>query len=274
MVQTLKKKKKDPLGFIHLKKIHNRIFHMLVMAFHLCWADLGIWPSATTGGTCCLLLNPHQTNTPISKVDQEHERRDQTSTAQLLNQKIKHCPSDHQGQPSPPAPPRILTPLLLPHCPHPQLISHWLRSWGTKNPNPNQWRGSLYPPDLQADSGTFTQEGTHQPGGWSFLQPGGWSFLPSSVLLLPLELLGGFDTFDWLDTFWSNFPFTRNGFTAGFGHCYIPIHHRSPTHHPAITDWSTSNKKSQSNLQSTASTLSENKGFELCHCILWEEGGF
>lgn len=142
-----------------------------------------------------MLLNPDQTNIPISKEEQEKERRrDQTNTAQLLHQKIRHWPGDHQVQPSPPASSRILTPLLLPHCPHPQLISHWLRSWGTINQKPDQWRVFSLPsrPAQLPEAPSPRREHINQADDPSFHY---------HFCCFCWSLLGGFDTFNGLDTF-------------------------------------------------------------------------
>lgn len=159
--------------------------------------DLGIWPSATTGGTCCLLLNPDQTNSPISKEELEEERRDQTNTAQLLNQKIKHWPSDHQGQPWSPASPRILTPLLLPHCPiHSSsatgsVLVVPLGTYKSKTKPVEGFSLSSRPPQLLV-APSLRREHINREADPSF-HPHFCCFCWSCW--------GGLDTFDWLDTF-------------------------------------------------------------------------
>lgn len=152
---------------------------------------LGIWPSASTGGTYCLPLNPHQTNVHISKEEQEKGRTDQTNTAQLLHQEIRHWPVTTKCSH------RLLPQHEFSHlffCSHAQFISHWLRSWGTINQKTNQWRVfslSSRPPQLPL-APSPRREHINQEAEPSFHH---------RFRCICWSCWGGFDTFDWLDTF-------------------------------------------------------------------------
>lgn len=88
---------------------------MLVPAFHLCC----VRHSGRTPGELALhhhrydlVPNPGQTSVCVTKEEQEKQRKTGENTAQLLQWKIRLCPSDHQVQPAapatPPAPPLAL----------------------------------------------------------------------------------------------------------------------------------------------------------------------
>lgn len=160
---------------------------MLVMALHLCWAQ----PGARTPGDLALchhrwdLLLASESRADKYSCQQRGAGKERSNTAQLLHQKIRHWPSDHQVQPWPPASPHILTPLLLlPPCTAHQPLPQELGNYKLKT-KPMEGVLSI----LQTSTAAWAPSPRRDHINHYHFRCFCWS------------CQRGFDTFEWLDTF-------------------------------------------------------------------------